>query len=96
MRAFVGCEAVKQPPDVSPERVDGARGGLAEPGFECGKQLFDGIQIGGVGREIAEVCPYRFNSLFDARHFVTAQVVSDNEIARVTRQAQTLLDILEE
>ena len=72
------------------------RGGLAEQGVECGEQVFDGIQIGGVGREIADVCRDCFNSLFDARYFVTAQVVRDDEIAGVKRRAQELLDILEE
>ncbi len=63
-RALVGCEAVTQPPNFTPERVHRARGGLAEQGFEFGKQFFDGIQIRGIWQEIAEVCPYRFNSLF--------------------------------
>ena len=94
-RALVGSEAVQQPSDFSPERVHGARGGFAEQRFAFGEQFFDGIEIGGLRRQIADVCLHCFNSLFDARHFVTAYSIGDDDVARVPRRAEEFLDILQ-
>ena len=70
-RTFGGCEAVEQHADVRPERIHGPWGGLAKQGLELGNQVFNGIEIGGIRREIADVCPDRFNGLFHARHVVS-------------------------
>ena len=42
------------------------------------------------------MCSHRFNGLFDARHFVTAQVVGDDDVPGVQRRAEEFLDIFQE
>ena len=86
-RTFGGCEAVEQHADVSPERIHGPWGGFAKQCIEFGKQFFNGIAIGGIRRERADVRPDRFNGLFNARHFVTASVVRNDDVAGVQRRA---------
>jgi len=38
-----------------PEVVDGSGSGFAREGFELGEGLFDGIEVGGVGRQAPAV-----------------------------------------
>ena len=42
---------VEELADTSPGGLDGALGGLAQQGLELGEDLFDGIEIGAVGRQ---------------------------------------------
>ena len=57
--AFLRFEAVQQRPDLSPRRLNGTFGRVAEQGFEFGEDLFNRVEIGGVEREEAERGPTR-------------------------------------
>ena len=48
---------------MPPEVIDGSGADLAENGFELGEDLFDGIEIGAVGRQVERGCADRLNGL---------------------------------
>ena len=55
---------------------------LAENGFELGEDLFDGIEIGPVGRQVERGCADRLNGLVYAGDLVGGEVVHDDDVAR--------------
>ena len=60
MAGAFGCgKAAKRLPDGGPERFGGARGGVAEQGLELGEDLLDRVEVGRVGRQVAERGPGR-------------------------------------
>ncbi len=79
-----------------PEGIDGSEGGFSEQGLELGKELLDGIQIGRVRRQIAQLCPCRFNGFAYASHRVTAQVVGNDDIAGLERGTEEIPDVGQE
>lgn len=52
--AFLGFEGVDQPADGVPETFDGPLGGFSQESFKFGEHLFDGIEVGAVGRQEEE------------------------------------------
>jgi len=52
--AFAGREEVEAVPDGLPEAIAGALASFFEPGLELGEGLFDRVEIGAVGRQIAD------------------------------------------
>jgi hypothetical protein len=71
-------------------------GGLFKQGLELGEKVFDGVEVGGVSRQMAQAGAGSFDSLLDACHFMTGQVVGDNDIARLERGAQEVAHIAAE
>jgi hypothetical protein len=75
------------------ELGDGSCGGFAEACFDLGEDLFDGIEIRAVGREVRNTRPACLDRFADARNFVNADVVHDDDVAGLQRWRQHLLDI---
>jgi hypothetical protein len=94
--AFGGVEGIEEPSDDVPERVDGARRGGAEQGFELGEGLLDRVEIWTVGRQVEQMGAGRRDRLTHAGDLVRGEVVHHHEVARAQRRRQGLLDIREE
>ena len=61
-------------------------------GLELGEAVFDRIEVGTVGRQIAEFGAAGFNSLPDARDLVSGQIVHDDDVAWAQGWRQHLFD----
>ena len=83
-------------PDRRPQARHRAGGDGPQAGFEFGKDLLDGIEVGAVGRQIEQMRPDGFNRLANPAHFMTGQIVQDDRVARVERGNQNLFDIRDE
>ena len=93
---FLRPEAVQQRPDPPPRRLNRPFGRVAEQGFELGKDLFNRVEIGGVGRQEAECGPRALNGGAHGGTLVAAQIVHNDDSARRERGQQTLFDIGQE
>ena len=78
--------------DFAPQAGDGAGRCLAQEGFEFGEDLFDGIEVGRLGRQIAHMRARCFDGILDASDFMAGQVVHDDDLARLEGWHQKLLD----
>ena len=56
--------------------------GSAQERFELGKDLFDGVVVGGIRGEEEQGRPHGFNRLADRRPFVDGEIVQDDGVAR--------------
>ena len=54
----------------APQAGDRARRGGAQAGFELGKDLLNGIEVGAIGRQVEQACPDGLNGVLHARHFM--------------------------
>ena len=93
---FGGAEAVQQRPDPPPGGLNAAFGRVPEQRLELGEDLFNRVEIGGVGRQEAQRGPHPLNGCPHGRTLVAAQIVQDDDIARGERRQQTLFDIRQE
>ena len=73
------------------QRFEGSRRGFSEQRLEFGEELFDGIEIGAVGRQIAQSRPGLFDRRFDAGDLVARQIVHDNDVAFTQCRREKLL-----
>jgi len=64
--------------------------------FELGEHLFDGIEVGAVGRQEDEVGAFGSDDGASGLAFVAAEVVQDDDIARGESRGENLLDVEEE
>src|SRR5580704_5061880 len=64
--------------------------------FELGEDLFDGIEVGAVGRQEDEVGAFGSDDGASGLTFVAAEVVQDDDIARREGRSENLLDVEEE
>ena len=69
---------------------------MAEQGFELGEDLFNRVEVGGVGRQEAQRGPHPLNGGPHGGTLVAAQIVHNDDIARRERWQQTLFDIGQE
>jgi len=90
--AFAGGDGVEQITDFLPEFFGGSLGGFAEQGLEFGEELFDGVQIGRVGRQIEHRGAGRGDGLPDPVDLVAAEVIEDGNVSGLERGAKELLD----
>ena len=74
----------------------GAGRRLTQMRFEFGEGLFNGVEIGAVRRQVAEVNPSSRKPLADIMDFVGGEVVEDECVARVQLWAEHLLQISRE
>jgi len=65
---------------------------LHEP-FEFGEGLFDGIEVGAVGRQEPEICANRFNRITSFQAFVAAEVIENANVTLLEYGSELLLDI---
>ena len=77
----------------APETFERPPGEFAQDGLELGEGLFDGIEIGAVGRKKPKLGSGGFDCGFDGGAFVSAEVVHDHDIAGAQRRSQFLFDV---
>ena len=90
MCALCRGEGIEHLTDFLPERVDRARGGLTKQRFEFGEELFDGVQVGRIGRQIEQRGLRRNNGFFHSGHLVAAEIVEDHDVPGLQCGAQKL------
>ncbi len=61
--------------------------------LDFGEGLFDRIEIGGVWRQVPEPCAGRLDQAAQGSRLVAAEIVHDDDIARVELRDEKLLDI---
>ena len=66
---------------IGAESVEGAGTDAAQVGLELGEGHLDRVEVGRVGRQVAERRPGRLDRFADARDLVAAQVVQHQHIA---------------
>ena len=94
--AFGRAEAVEQGAEPPPGRLNGAFGRVAEQSFELSEDLFDRVEIRGVGGQEAERGPRLLNGRPHGGPLVAAQIVHNDDIAWGERRQQALFDIGQE
>lgn len=78
---------------MSPGVLDRSLLCMAHPVLDLGEGLFDRIEVGGIGRQEPEPCAGRCDDLTDGRRFVAAEIVHDDNVARLEDRHELLLDI---
>ena len=73
--ALIKAKALQQRTDGCPERLERARLGAAQQAFELGKNLFNGVEVRTVRRQVPQRSTGPFNVRPDAGDFVRAQVI---------------------
>ena len=94
--AFVWQETIEHGTDAFPSRLDCPLGGLPQEVFELGKDLFDRVEIGAIGREKEEPCADSPDRGADGLAFVAAEIVENDYIAWFQRRDENLFDIEQE
>lgn len=61
--------------------------------LEFGEGLFDGIEVGTVGRQEEEIGAYVADGFAGGLAFVAAEIVHDDDVAQSERWDQELLDV---
>ena len=90
---FVGAEFGDELADAVPEGVAGPFGVFAEPGFQLREELFDGVQVGAVRRQVGLGATDGFA---DAGVGVAAEIVHHHEVAGRQRRDELLWDVRQE
>ena len=88
----MGWEGAEERSDALPCCFYGSLGGFSQEQLELGEDLFDWIEVRGVGRQEQQPGPSRADRLADGCALVTAKVVHDDDIAGVERWDEELLD----
>ena len=88
----MGWEGAEERSDALPCFLYGSLGGFSQEQLELGEDLFDGIEVGGVGRQEQQPGSSRADRLADGRALVTAKIVHDDHIAGSERGHEELLD----
>ena len=73
--------------------VEGPLCGLAQEVLHLGEDLLDRVEVRAVGRKEKEPCPSRSDRGTDSVVLVAAEVVEDDDVARLQRWNQNLIDI---
>ena len=90
--AFVGFELLQRIGGGSFECIEGSCSGLAHMRLKLCEGVFDRIEVGTVGRQLAEFGTAGFNSLPDTCDFVGGQIVHDDDVVGAQRWRKHLLD----
>ena len=90
---FGGGEGLEGVANSGPQASDRAGRDSPQAGFEFGKDLLNGIEVGAVGGQIEHARPDSLNRLPDAGDFMTGQIVHDDAVARLQGGRQNLFDI---
>ena len=93
---FGGAEAVEQGAGPLPGRLNSPFGRVTEQRFELSEDLFNRVEIGGVGRQEAQRGPHPRKGRPHGRTLVAAQIVHNDDIARGEGRQQALFDIGQE
>ncbi len=73
--------------------VDGALLGGAHPVLDLGEGLFNRIEVGRVWRQIPEPSAGRFDQAAQGSRLVAAEIVHDDDVARLKLRNENLLNI---
>lgn len=92
MGTLDGRKGVEKFANSCPERINGSGGDGAKQGFEFREDLFDGVEVGTVGREIENGRSRCLDGGFYARHFMRGEIVHDNDVALAQRWDQALFN----
>ena len=76
-----------------PQAGDRAGRGSPQAGFEFGKDLLNGIEVGAVGGQVEQAGADGLNRLPHARDFMARQIVHDDAVAGVEGGREDLFDI---
>ena len=74
---------IEQGADASPCGLDGSLVGFPQQALELCEHLFDRVQVGRIGRQEEELDAGRPQELSHAASFVAAEVVDDDDAARL-------------
>jgi hypothetical protein len=89
-------DALEQVADAVIERGDGALLGLAQVSLELGEGGLDRIEIGAVGRQVAQLGARLLDELADLVALVCGWIVHDHDVAGRQSREQALPHILDE
>ncbi len=73
--------------------VNGALLGGAHPVLDLSEGLLDRIEIGGVWRQVPEPCAGGFDQTAQGSRLVAAEIVHDDDVARLKLRNENLLNI---
>jgi hypothetical protein len=73
--------------------IDGALLSGAHPVLDLGEGLLDRIEVGRVWRQIPEPCAGGFNQAAQGSRLVAAEIVHDDDVARLKLRNEDLLNI---
>ena len=79
--------------DGVPQSLDGSFRGLAQQRLQFGEGLFDGIEVGTVGRQVEQRGTDCFDSAAHARQLVAAKIVHDDDVAGLQNWREDLVHI---
>lgn len=83
VRAFCWSEPVEDELERVADGVERAGCGPSKQRFEFGEELFDGVEVRAVRREVEQRHSGLLEALPDAGHLVRRQVVADDDAARL-------------
>ena len=86
-------ELIEKGSDAAPGSFDGSFCGLAQKGFELGKNLLNGIEVWAVGRQEEEPGADRSDDFAHGLRLVTSKIVDDDDVSGTKRRQQELFDI---
>jgi len=75
------------------EGIDGTGSESAELLLHLGPALLNGVEVGRVGRQVTERGPGLLDEFSDAIHFVSSQVIHDDQLAGFQLWAKNLFQI---
>jgi hypothetical protein len=91
--AFFGGVGAEQFADCGGQGFDGSGGGFAQEMLELGEDLLDWVQVGRIFGQEEELGAGRSDRLADGAAFVTAEIVHDDQIARLEGGREHFLDV---
>ena len=91
--ALCGGDGRQGGPDRCPQVGHRAGRQGSQVRFEFGKDLFNGIEVRTVRRQIEQLGADGFNRVADPGHFMTRQIVQDHAVARLEGGGEDLFDI---
>ena len=89
-------EGTESGPHGRPQARHRAWGDSAQAGFEFGKDLLNGIEVGAVGGQVEQMRADGGNRAAHAPDFMTGQIVHNDAVARLERGGENLFDIGDE
>ena len=92
--AFICGEGAEELTDRCANGFDRPRRGLAQQMLELGKDLLDGVEVGGIFRQEDQLGASRADELANGFAFVAAKIVHDDDVAGAKRRDKDLFDIL--
>ena len=78
------------------EGVKCSGGSLAECCFELGEGLFDWVEVGAIGWQVAKRRASPLNRFFDASDFMTGEIVQNDDIALAQGRSEKVFDVGQE